>query len=73
MTSENVTLVLADIEMPGADGVWLLRTIRSKWAVAELIVMSGRVLPVPGELPLGAKMLCKPFTADWLLQLVNGR
>jgi CheY-like chemotaxis protein len=67
----DVALVLSDIEMPGNDGIWLLQSVRRNWPQVKLIIMSGRVLPKRGNLPEGAQVLSKPFSADRLLYLVD--
>lgn len=68
----NWALVVTDIEMPGSmNGLKLCWHIHARCPSVGLIVMSGRCLPRPEEIPLAAEMLTKPFTPDRLIQAVR--
>jgi two-component system chemotaxis response regulator CheY len=71
-----VDLVLADINMPGIDGLKLLSAIRSKPALASTVVLlmtaSRQTTLVGTALASGADgYLLKPFTAEQLRAAIN--
>jgi CheY-like chemotaxis protein len=69
----GVAAVLTDIEMPGGlSGLDLARMIRAMWPSLVLILMSGRTLPLPHELPAFARMLTKPFSPETLIDMLRG-
>lgn len=64
--------VLTDIEMPGGlNGLDLAKMVRAIWPNMPLIVISGRILPRPEDLPPHTPMLTKPFSPERLLYLVR--
>ena len=66
------SVVLTDITMPGTlDGLELAWTIRSKWPGVAVVIMSGRRLPWPHELPDSVRLLTKPFSPDSLIALLT--
>ena len=74
--SRPVDLVLADINMPGIDGLKLLSAIRSKPALASTVVLlmtaSRQTTLVGTALASGADgYLLKPFTAEQLRSAIN--
>ena len=72
LDADGIDAVLTDIEMPGGlSGLDLAKMIRAMWPSMALIVMSGRTLPSPGELPAHALMLTKPFSPDRLLGMMR--
>ena len=63
-----VDVVITDIEMPGSmDGIGLAQLIARRWPRIGVIVNSGHLEPLPGELPSGAIFMSKPGTANILL------
>ena len=68
----SFSIVISDIQMPEGDGLTLLKTIRRKFPDLRLVVMSGRKLPRPGEIPEGVQFLSKPFSDERLLAVVRG-
>jgi CheY-like chemotaxis protein len=67
-SAPTLDVVITDIERPGSmDGIALARVISRRWPQAGLIVSSGRLTPLPGELPSGAVFMPKPNTARMLL------
>ena len=72
LDADGIDAVLTDIEMPGGlSGLDLAKMIRAMWPSMALIVMSGRTLPSPGELPAHALMLTKPFSPDRLVGMIR--
>lgn len=69
---DRVQLVLTDVDMPGGmDGIRLAHYVRDRWPPVLLIVISGKVGVKPGELPVGARFLSKPYQEPQLLGLVQ--
>jgi two-component system, response regulator PdtaR len=67
----RVTIVIADIEMPGSmGGLALVRQVRDTWPHIAVIVASGKHLPLPDELPEESEFLAKPFSRERLLSLI---
>ena len=68
----TVGLVLTDVDMPGGmDGIRLAHYVRRLWPPIQLIVISGKVGVKPGELPVGARFIGKPYQEPQLLGLVH--
>lgn len=56
-----IRLLVTDIDMPGSmDGLKLARLTRDRWPPVKIVVISGRVKPLPSELPADAQFLTKP-------------
>ena len=67
-----VTTVFSDINMPGAfDGLSLVHKIFRLRPDVQLILTSGRGLPLDAEMPVGARFLLKPYHADQLTSLIR--
>jgi two-component system, response regulator PdtaR len=59
-TRSDIVLVLTDINMPGSmDGLNLAHTVRSRWPLIKIIVVSGRGLA--SQLPKDVRFLAKPY------------
>jgi two-component system, response regulator PdtaR len=68
-TGTPLAAVMTDIEMPGpVDGLELARIIEARWPAIAVVVVSGRRLPRPEELPLEAQFLTKPYSAARLVE-----
>lgn len=68
----EVRLVITDVDMPGSmDGIRLAHYVRQKWPPIHLIVISGKVGVTPGELPLGARFMAKPYQEPALVGLIE--
>ena len=58
----DIRMVFTDAEMPGTmDGIELVHYIRSRWPPVKLIVVSGKTVIGPRELPAGVKFFSKPY------------
>lgn len=68
---KGVDLIIADIHMPGMDGLSLVRRLRLQGCVAPLLVISARHLDT--DLPTGSVFLSKPFTREDLVRAVRAR
>ena len=67
-----LTAVVTDIEMPGAvDGLELPKAIETRWPEIGIVIVSGRRLPAPDELPLKAVFLPKPYSPERLIAAVG--
>ena len=71
-TGTPLAAVMTDIEMPGSvDGLELARCIEAKWPSIGVVVVSGRRLPHPDELPRQALFLAKPYSEELLIDTLE--
>jgi len=49
----DVQVLMTDVEMPGGsmNGFELARRVRERWPRMAVVVVSGRAMPAPGDLP----------------------
>jgi CheY-like chemotaxis protein len=67
-----LSAVVTDIEMPGAlDGLELAKAIETRWPEIAIVIISGRRLPAPDELPPKAVFLPKPYSPGRLIAAVG--
>lgn len=67
----GVTALVTDVQMPGSmDGLELARSVKACWPEIAIIVMSGRKLPRPSELPENTLFLSKPFSEQRLVDVL---
>jgi CheY-like chemotaxis protein len=58
----EINAVLTDVDMPGSiDGFEFARLVRQGWPEVGVLVISGKTLPGPGDLPPGTSFLHKPI------------
>jgi two-component system, response regulator PdtaR len=70
---DGILAVLTDIEMPGTlDGIDLAWMIRTRWPTLPAVVISGKQLPKPGDLPANTPVVTKAFSRERLLSVVKG-
>jgi CheY-like chemotaxis protein len=68
----SIRLVLTDVDMPGSmDGLKLAHHVSRQWPPVRIIVVSGKVVPKPGELPPDARFLGKPYEEPTLLGMIG--
>lgn len=61
----DVVLLFTDVQMPGTlDGFALARKVAHSWPHISLVVASGHIRPSPGALPVKARFIAKPFSAE---------
>lgn len=68
------TLVISDLNMPGVDGIELVRRIRELDADQRIVVITGVPSPQAVEECFNRETLCyltKPFTVDRFLEVVD--
>jgi CheY-like chemotaxis protein len=72
VADEEVRLVVTDVDMPGTmDGIRLAHYIRKRWPPIQLLVISGKVGLIPGQLPTGARFMSKPYQEPQLLTTIE--
>jgi CheY-like chemotaxis protein len=68
----DIHLVFTDAEMPGTmDGLELAHYIRNRWPPVKLIVVSGKLVIDPQELPPGARFFPKPYRETTLVEAMG--
>ncbi|UVF22337.1 response regulator (plasmid) [Microvirga terrae] len=69
----DVQVVVTDLEMPrgSINGFELARRVREDRQDIGVVIASGRVAPVPGDLPPGAHFVGKPVRPERLLELIR--
>jgi two-component system, response regulator PdtaR len=61
----DVAILLTDIEMPGTmSGLVLAASVRARWPLIEIIVVSGRATVVQDDLPERGVFFSKPYDVD---------
>jgi CheY-like chemotaxis protein len=69
----DIHLVFTDAEMPGTmDGLELAHYIRNRWPPVKLIVVFGKLVIDPQELPPGARFFPKPYRETTLVEAMVG-
>jgi DNA-binding NtrC family response regulator len=69
LVSEQIELVITDVNMPGGSGLGLLNEVKARWPDLPVILMTGALDPetVVAALHSGAdRYLLKPFSVDEL-------
>ncbi|WP_336492404.1 response regulator [Methylobacterium nigriterrae] len=60
---EDIHVMITDVRMPGGhlNGFQLAKMVAARWPEIGLLVVSGRVRPGPGDLPMNGRFLGKPY------------
>jgi DNA-binding NtrC family response regulator len=70
---ENIRIVITDIDLHSSiDGIVLAACIDRRWPDVGIIMTSGKVVPVPGDVPSRARFLPKPYAEARMLATVRG-
>lgn len=65
VNGEAIDGLFTDIEMPGAmNGLDLARIASHLQPAAAILIVSGRIVPSPGDLPPRTQFLGKPYDAN---------
>lgn len=68
----DISAVLTDVNMPGSiDGFEFARLVNQGWPDVGVLVISGKVAPKPGDLPVGAHFLQKPVRPKELIEALK--
>ena len=71
-TRPDVQVLFTDVNMPGAlDGLGLAQTVHERSPGVGILIGSGRIRPAPGELPVGARFIPKPYAPSALTDAVR--
>ena len=68
---ERIDLVLLDLTMPGMSGLDVLETVSKKYSKIPVILCSGYLAGIAGEIDDCVLKLPKPFSAEQLLKIVS--
>ena len=69
----EIRAVLTDIDMPGGpDGIRLAACIQHRRPDVHVIIVSGKVIPVEGDLPSGSLFFAKPYNESELIDALRG-
>jgi len=68
----DINVVLTDVNMPGSmDGFEFARLVRQGWPDVGVLVISGKLVPKPGDLPDGTHFLQKPIRSEALVNALK--
>jgi CheY-like chemotaxis protein len=68
----DIQALVTDVNMPGSlDGFGLARTVRERWPGVGIIVLSGKMMPGPDDLPEAARFIAKPYPLAVLVREVR--
>ncbi len=65
----DVRALFTDVNMPNVDGLSLARIVSERWPHVGVVITSA--LPLPSELPKGARFVRKPYVAERVLREVE--
>jgi len=69
----DIRLVFTDSQMPGTmDGIELAHYIRNRWPPVKLIVVSGKTMIGPDDLPPGVMFFPKPYRETTIVEAMIG-
>ncbi len=68
----DMHVLFTDIHMPGEpDGLALAHQTTKDYPIMGIVIVSGRAVPLPQEMPLGALFLPKPYEAHHVVSHVR--
>ena len=66
-SSQKIDLLFTDVRMPGRiDGMQLAELVSVTWPAMRILIASGHIRPIAGEIPARSRFLPKPYTCDML-------
>ena len=72
-TNADIKLLFTDVSMPGViNGADLSRQVAERWPKVGIIMTSGKIEPMPGDVPSRACFLRKPYCEARMLATVRG-
>src|SRR5215207_7525329 len=71
-TRPDVRVLFTDVNMPGSlDGLGLAQIVHERIPEVGILIGSGRIRPLSGELPPGAQFIAKPYAPSALTEAVR--
>lgn len=68
----NIRIVFTDWNMPGElDGLGLALQVHERWPQVAVLVTSGKMYPMPSQLPQGVRFIAKPYRPSALVDEVK--
>ena len=68
----DVSVVFTDVDMPGSlNGFEFARLVSQGWPQVGVLVISGKTVPEPGDLPRNGAFLAKPYRPETLVQEIR--
>jgi two-component system, response regulator PdtaR len=65
----DIALLFTDINMPGSmDGLKLADTVRFRWPLIKILLVSGQVRLQPSQLPSSSRFVEKPYRAAAMVE-----
>jgi len=72
--SDDIVLLFTDVQMPGSiNGFALACYVAEHWPQIEIVVASGLVKPMTGDMPAKATFIGKPFSTEIVLDHLRRR
>jgi CheY-like chemotaxis protein len=69
---QDIRIVFTDVEMPGSmNGIKLAAAIRHRWPPIQIVVVSGRSVIRPSQLPEGAQFFAKPYNEQKIVETLQ--
>jgi CheY-like chemotaxis protein len=68
----DISIVFSDVQMPGTmDGLRLVKLVRERWPLIELVLTSGKPLSQDEALPERCTFLPKPYSRKGLTEALH--
>jgi DNA-binding NtrC family response regulator len=71
-SASNIRVLVTDIDLSaGINGIVLAACVDRRWPAVRIIMTSGKVKPLPGDVPSRARFLPKPYAEARMLAAVR--